>query len=40
MQGWAADTAFVSLTGSRVDVGFASDAATLTALRSALADAT
>jgi hypothetical protein len=36
MQGWTSDEAFVSLAGSRVDVGFATDAATLTALRSAL----
>ena len=40
MQAWTADATFVSLTGSGVDVGFASDAATLAALRSALGDAT
>jgi hypothetical protein len=40
MEGWMRDATFVSLTGdARVDVGFASDPASATALRSAL-DAT
>ena len=39
MEGWMGDATFVWLRGdARVDVGFASDAATSTALRSALSD--
>jgi hypothetical protein len=36
IEGWAGDAAFVSLDDMRVDVGFASDASTLAALRAAL----
>ena len=38
IEGWMGDDTFVSLSGdARVDVGFASDAATIAALRAALA---
>ena len=36
MEGWMGDATFVSLNGARVDVGFASDAPTVSALRAAL----
>jgi hypothetical protein len=36
IEGWIGDASSVSLDGARVDVVFASDAATLTVLRSAL----
>ena len=38
MQRWTTDATVISLTGSRVDVGFTSDADTLAALRAALGD--
>ena len=40
MEGWMGDASFVEGSGARVDVGFASDAATSAALRSALDDTT